>query len=817
MSTVLSKNKLYLFCNLCQMFENFRLKTILIFYFLILLVIGKIHAQSKVIHGFVREKSSLESLPGAHVYLQNRSKGTATNAYGHYSFMVEPGMHQVVVSFIGYMPQQHTLHIQSDTLIHFYLEPITLTEVMVEAERLDISPYDPNRTLLSMQQIKQIPPFLGEYDIMKGLALTPGVNTGTDGQSGIYVRGGTVDQNLVLLDGATVYNNNHLFGMFSVFNPEAIQSVELIKGGFPARYGGRLSSVVNVSMKEGNHEKVKSSLSLGPLNSQFTIDGPLNKGKSSFMISTRGAYTALIGLPWYYYYTQPGMNIETYANYYLYDINVKFNHAFSDTRKLFVSMYGGQDVIYVLQNRQFENNRLQFGWGNKTGSIRYIDLLSPRWFSESMITLNTYDFKSSLSHFNPSDSLARKESLALGSGVFDVNFRQRFEYTATAMHKLSGGIEVIRHRLTPDYYHLENILEQDAFPRSRINRYHFYSTSAYVEDFYQMGFLTLRSGLRLTAWWLDDAQYYSLEPRINLEVPLSPRSAVSAAYTHMKQSLHLLSRPGQGLPVDAWVPITSNVPPQQAHQYSLGYNHRWPFFSLDVGAYYKSMARVLDYRVGFDILANLNQNWETLIEKDGKGRAFGAEFMLEKTHGRFNGWMAYTLAWNQRRFDNINEGQWYNARYDRRHDLNLVAAWKLNQAWKISGTFVAHSGMAVTIPTAQIYDIHGELRSVYTERNNFRMPLYHRLDVSFQREYISKKGRRASLTFGAFNVYGNANPLYMGLNSRSMYNENREYLGYESNYKSGTLFGFIPFFTYSVYFDGRGSRQIPAGITNPEK
>lgn len=780
-----------------------------------------LHAQKVTVHGFVREKGSMESLPGAHVFLHNRSQGATANAYGYYSLMLASGTHEVVVSYTGYLSQRHILQIQNDTLINFYLEPVTLAEVVVEADRLDISDHDPNRTLLSMQQIRQIPPFLGEYDIMKGLALTPGVNTGTDGQSGIFVRGGTVDQNLVLLDGATVYNNNHLFGMFSVFNPEAIQSVELIKGGFPARYGGRLSSVVNINMKEGNREKIKSNISLGPLSSQFTIDGPLGQGRSSFMFSTRAAYLSIIGLPWYYYYRHPRMNIDTYFNYYLYDVNAKFNHSFTDTRKLFVSIYGGHDVFYMLQNNRHEDSRLHFGWGNRTGSIRYIDLLSPRWFSETMFTLNTYDFKTGFQQINPADSLAAKEGLELGSGVFDVNFRQRFEFTASARHRLSAGFELIRHQLTPDYYRLENIPLQDAFPRSRMSRYHFYSASTYLEDYYQVNFLTLRSGLRFASWLLNNKQYYSIEPRINLDVSLTQRSALSAAYTQMKQPLHLLSRPGQGIPVDAWVPVTENVPPQQADQYTLGYNHRWHLFTLDVGAYYKTMRDVIDYQTGVDFLANLNQNWENLIETGGIGRAYGAEFMLEKTHGRFNGWLSYALAWNQRKFENINQWQWYNARYDRRHDLNLVGAWQLNESWKISATFVYHTGMPVTLPKAMIYDIHGDLVPIYTERNNFRMPHYHRLDISLQREYISKRGRRSSMSFGAFNVYANANPLYMGLNKRYIHSSemphdllNNNAIGYITRYRSGTLYGLIPFFSYTVYFDGKGSRRLTSEISS---
>ena len=790
-------------------------KLLLVFHIFLLISLNITRAQVAVLHGFVREKGSMESLPGAHVFLQDRSQGTTANNFGYYSLMLAPGTHEVVVSFTGYLSQRLTIHIENDTLVHFLLEPVTLAEVVVEADRLDISDHDPNRTLLSMQQIKQIPPFLGEYDIMKGLALTPGVNTGTDGQSGIFVRGGTVDQNLVLLDGATVYNNNHLFGMFSVFNPEAVQSVELIKGGFPARYGGRLSSVVNVNMKEGNREKIKSNFTLGPLSSQYTIDGPINRGKSSFMLSGRAAYLSLIGLPWYYYYRQPNTGIDTYFNYYLYDLNAKFNHSFSDSRKLFVSFYGGQDIFYQLSREGGMDIRNQFGWGNKTGSVRYIDLLSPRWFSETMFTLNTYDFKTIFHQTDLNDSLALRQGLELGSGVFDINFRQRFEFTASPRHRLSAGYELIRHQLTPDYYRLENIMQQDAFPRSRMTRYRFYSTSAYVEDYYQLSFLTLRSGLRFAAWWLDDKQYFSLEPRINLEVPLTRNSALTAAYTQMKQPLHLLSRPGQGVPVDAWVPITENVPPQQAHQYSLGFNRRWNLFTLDVGAYYKTMSDVIDYQTGMDFLANLNQPWENLIETGGIGRAYGAEFMVEKTRGRFNGWLAYTLAWNQRKFNNINQGQWYNARYDRRHDLNLVGAWKINDNWKVSATFVYHTGIPVTLPTAMIHDIHGDFVAIYTERNNFRMPHYHRLDLAFQREYISRRGRRASLSFGAFNVYANANPLYMGLNRTGLYTGgpsffDREYIGFETRYRSGTLFGLIPFFSYTVYFDGRGSRRLPA-------
>lgn len=761
-------------------------------------------AQKYSVHGYIREKSSSESLPGATVSLSDRSRGTVANNYGYFSLLLEQGQAQLIVSFSGYQSQQHTILIKSDTLINFYLEPITLSEVVVEAQRTDMAAIDPNRTILSMQQIKQIPPFLGEYDIMKGLALTAGVNTGSDGSSGIHVRGGTPDQNLVLLDGATVYNNNHLFGFFSVFNPEAIQSVEIIKGGFPARYGGRLSSVVNVSMKEGNKEKIKSSLSLGPLSSQFTIDGPLNKGKSTFMWSMRSAYLSLISLPSMYMYRYPATGVNRYYNYYLYDMNAKFNHSFSPKQTLYLSFYSGRDVFLRKERWGGEETASKFGWGNKTASARFVATLSPRLFSETMASVNTFNFNNSalISDQDTSIKKADDKFFSRGSGVFDASIRQRLEYTLSDKHKLTGGIELQRQSLTPDQYKIsENILPA-GYASERKNRYLFHTTAFYVEDFFSTQHLTLRSGIRMAVFYVGKTKYFSPEPRFNLEVPINANSAITLAYSFMKQPIHLLSQPTQGIPIDVWVPVTENMPPQQSHQVSAGYSHSFPQtpYKISLATYYKPSRYVIDYQTGLDYAANLTGKWEEMIETNGIGKAYGLELMIEKTTGRFNGWIAYTLARNQKKFANINNGEWYDARYDRRHDLNLVASYQITPKWKVSSTFTLYSGLTTTIPTAYMLDIYGNEIPVYTKRNNYRMPLYHRLDIAFTKDYVSKRGRKSSFSFGAFNAYGRANPQYLSLNSSSIYGPNYEYLGFINKYQTGTLFGFIPFFNYNVNF-----------------
>lgn len=761
-------------------------------------------SQGVTLHGFVREKGTGESLPGATVALANRSRGTISNEYGYFSLMLSKGEVDIQVSFVGYQPILNSFKMVSDSLVTFYLEPTSIDEVRIVSQRVDISANDPNMTTLTMKQVKKIPPLLGEHDVMKALALTAGVNTGTDGSSSIHVRGGTPDQNLVLLDGATVYNNNHLFGLFSVFNTEAIQSVEIIKNGFPARYGGRLSSVVNVSMKEGNRERIRSNLSVGPLTSQFTIDGPVVKDKSSFMFSSRAAYLSVIGLPAMYLYAYPSSGVNSYVNYIMYDLNAKFNHSFSDNSKLFVSLYAGDDLFYRKERFVDEESKTDFGWGNKTASVRYISSYSPRVFSESMMSVNSFKFGQGYNTKNLSDegTAPSPKSLLIASSVFDVTLRQRLEYTLSSKHRLTGGVELQRQSLRPDQYSLSQNVLPSGYPSERSTEYLFYTSSIYLEDFFTNRYFTLRTGVRGSIFFVGSTRYHSVEPRVNLDILLGKYSAINLAYSKSKQPLHLLSRPSQTLPVDVWVPVTSSVVPQEANQYSAGYTLRVKDlpYKLSLSSYFKPSKKLIDYQTGLDYTANLTSTWEEIIETDGIGRAYGVELMIEKTEGRLNGWIAYTLARNKRKFSGINNGEWFNAHYDRLHDLNIVASYSITDKWKVSSTFILNSGLATTIPTAYILDVHGDEIPVFTKRNNYRMPLYHRLDIAFAKEYVSKKGRKSSVSFGAYNAYGHSNAQYMELTSHSQYDDNREYLGFRNAYSTGTIFGFIPFFSYNVNF-----------------
>ncbi|MDD2550563.1 MAG: TonB-dependent receptor plug domain-containing protein [Bacteroidales bacterium] len=761
-------------------------------------------SQGVTLHGFVREKGTDESLPGATIALADRTRGVVSNEYGYFSLMLAKGEVDIQVSFVGYQPALYTLKMVSDSLVIFHLEPTSIEEVRIVSRRVDISANDPNMTTLSMKQVKKIPHLLGEHDIMKALALTAGVNTGTDGSSSIHVRGGTPDQNLVLLDGATVYNNNHLFGLFSVFNPEAIQSVEIIKNGYPARFGGRLSSVVNVSMKEGNREHIKSNLSISPLTSQFTIDGPVVKDKSSFMFSSRAAYLSVIGLPAMYLYTYPNSGVDSYFNYIMYDVNAKFNHSFSENSKLFVSLYAGDDLFYRKERLAEKESKTDFGWGNKTGSIRYISSSSPRIFSESMMSVNTFKFGQGYNtkSLSNEETTPSPKSLLISSSVFDVTLRQRVEYTLNSKHRLTGGAELQRQSLRPDQYNLSQNVLPSGYPPKRNTEYLFYATSIYLEDFFTNRYFTLRAGIRGSVFYVGDTRYHSIEPRVNLEILLGKYTGINLAYSKTKQPLHLLSRPSQTLPVDVWVPVTSLIPPQEANQYSVGYTLRAKSapYKLSLASYFKPTKKIIDYQVGLDYTANLTNTWEEIIETDGIGKAYGIELMIEKTEGRLNGWIAYTLARNKRKFSGINNGEWFNARYDRLHDLNIVASYNITDRWKVSSVFTINSGLVTTIPTAYILDVYGDEIPVFTRRNNYRMPLYHRLDIAFTKEYISKKGRKSSISFGAYNAYANSNAQYMELTKHNQYEGNREYLGFRNAYSTGTIFGFIPFFSYNIQF-----------------
>jgi len=528
------------------------------------MIAGNIFSQKIAVNGYVKDSSSGESLPYSNVYFTKLATGVAANQYGHFSGMVNKGNIEMVVSFSGYKSEMLKFNIQSDTTLIFYLIAPSIGEVTVASNFGN----DLNRTAIPMSRIKEMPPFLGEYDIIKALALTPGVNSGTDGSSSLFVRGGSSDQNLILLDGATIYSNSHFFGFISVFNPEAISHAELFKGNFPARYGGRLSSVLNITMKEGNTQKNETSITVGPISSQITNQGPLIKGKASYLLSGRATYTSLITLPLYLIL---GEN-EGMFNYLMYDLNAKVNYTFNDREKLFLSIYSGNDFMNVKSKEDKKRTGVGLNWGNTTASLRYTRQFNNRLFSVSQLTFNRFNFNYKLSDESLTKPAEYEPSLALtGSKVSDFTAKQRFEISTGVRNSMGFGFDLANQVFYPDYYKLVNVNYGLNLPDSRNNRYEFFSASAYIEDKYQLTrWLSLNGGLRYSTQFLKDITYHSVEPRIEAEAKTTDNISFSLAYSRMSQPVFQLTNTGQGLPLDVWAPITKNLRPSKADQWSAG-------------------------------------------------------------------------------------------------------------------------------------------------------------------------------------------------------------------------------------------------------
>lgn len=758
-------------------------------------------AQNVMVKGYIHDDLSLEALPYATVYLPERKVGISANQYGYFSIMVGVGKTKMEASYVGYKTVKKYIDFKNDTTLDFYLSPPTIDEVVIVARRSENPSTRINQTVIPMTKIKEIPPLFGEYDVIKALALTPGVNTSGEGSTGLMVRGGTSDQNLVLLDGAMLYNNSHVFGFISNFNPEAISSAELIKGGFSPKFGSRLSSILNVTMKEGNLRENKTNLTVGPISSQFTTEGPLIKEKASYILSGRATYFTLITLPLYLFKDEDSDKF----NYLMYDLNAKVNYKFNDREKVFLSYYSGSDIWNARSNENQRYTGVDMNWTNSTASMRYTKDFSNGLFSISQVVYNRFAFKFNIIDKSLTKPPENKTASAItSSSVEGISARQHFEFTTGIKNKIEVGFEISRQVFHPDYYKLENLNFGANIPSSRDNGHSFFSGVTYIENIYSpYSWFTAEFGLRYATEFLKKQFYQSLEPRINLQFKVHQNITYNLSYTNMTQPVFQLTNTGQGLPIYVWVPITTDIPPAKANQWSTGMKkdlEKWPI-SFQAEIYYKQTSGLIEYNQGVSFITNIARTWNQNVVSNGIGKAYGFELLVSKESGKFNGWLGYTLSRNYRKFDQINNGKWYFARYDRTHDIEMSGVYQVNNSWKVSGVFVISTGQPATLASTVHEDIFGNKIQVFTARNNMRMPTYHRLDLSFSKEIITKKRKRpASLSFGAYNVYNRINPFYVTLDETPVYDERGIVTGIRSRYSSGTLLGIVPFINYSIKF-----------------
>ncbi|MCW3102816.1 MAG: TonB-dependent receptor [Bacteroidetes bacterium] len=700
--------------------------------------------QKFTISGYVKDASNGEYSIGANVYVKELLKGGNTNQYGFYSITVEKGTYHLVVSYIGYQDFVKEIVLDKDMRINVELKPVAINakEVEVTAERSDknVTSSNMGAVKLDMEEIKKIPAFLGEVDVLKTIQLLPGIKSSGDGNTGFYVRGGGPDQNLILLDEAVVYNASHLLGFFSVFNGDAVKSINLIKGGMPAQYGGRLASVLDISMKDGNNKEYHAEGGIGIVSSRLTLQGPIVKDKASFIVSGRRTYIDVLARP----FAKPGSSLKN-SGVYFYDLNAKVNYRLSDKDRIFASGYFGRDIM-TFQDKSADF-KLGIAWGNSTGVLRWNHLFSDKLFMNVSGIFSDYKF-----------SFGAEQSgfeFKLFSGIRDWNAKVDFGYFPSVRHEVKFGVNYVFHTFTPTSVSAKQGETEFDFGPVKKERAH--EAAVYLsDDFDVTEKFRIHAGLRYSYFmkvgpfdrYIKDPmtgqnsgvihytsnqkiqEYGGFEPRFNARYTLNSKSSVKVSYTYNLQYIHLASLSAVTLPTDVWVSCSELVKPQKGSQYALGYfrNFLDNSYETSVEVYYKDLKNQIEYKDGSLPGADVNDNSDNSFVF-GTGKAYGIEFFLKKRVGKFNGWIGYTLSYTKRLFPELNLGKEFYAKYDRRHDASLVLCYDLSKKFNFAAIWVYGTGNAITIPTSY-YVIDGNITYDYSERNAYRMPAYHRLDLS---------------------------------------------------------------------------------------
>ncbi len=756
-------------------------------FILLILQLSDLHCQvprQHTVSGFVREKGSGESLIGVYIYVPDRKSGTVTNNFGFYSLTLpETDSLELVFSYVGFAPETRSTGLRQNTELNVDMtSDIVLGEVEITAERTERISGSGKMSNVKLQvaQVKSVPSLMGEKDVLKVLQLMPGVQKGTEGSSGLYVRGGGPDQNLIILDDAIVYNASHLFGFLSLFNGDALKSIELTKGGFPARFGGRLSSVLEMNMKEGNRQEWHGEGGIGIISSRFTVEGPLKKDKSSLLVSGRRTYADL--------FLRPILKIldEENTGYYFYDLNAKVNYDFGRKNKLYLSGYFGKDKFYLKYKSTGYRENVGFLWGNATATLRWNHLFSDRLFSNTSVVFSNYNF----GIYDEYKVLSENKDYYAEyySGIRDFTLKYDLDYIPNPEHWIKAGITGIMHRFNPHAY-----IQLDVPAEVEIRESDYTDgteTGLYIEDTWQpLQTLKLNAGIRLSSFIAESRIYMYPEPRLSVAWRIKDDLAIKGSYASMSQYIHMLSNTGISLPTDLWVPATDRVRPQHSEQIAVGLAKDFDRhdLALSIEGYYKTMKNVIGYREGASFMA-INDpadidppEWEDNVTS-GRSWSYGAEIMLQKKAGRFSGWIGYTLSWTFMQFDSLNQGRKYYARYDRRHDISLTGTYRINDRIRVSGTWIYGTGNAVSLSLSE-YPVtphtYPDIQSVYYsensnftpelymtfwameqgEKNNFRMKPYHRLDlgIEFRKQ---KKWGESIWEVSIYNVYNRLNPFF---------------------------------------------------------
>jgi hypothetical protein len=778
-----------------------------------------IYGQFVILSGYISEEKSKENLPYATVQSANDLKSGATsNAYGFYSFPIQANVSTTIVfSHLGYERVLLEIKVSSDTTINIALAPSNqlLKEVIIDSEEMMYNSL--HHQTIQTDLIRQTPTLLGEKDVFKTLQLLPGVQRGIEGSNTFYVRGGGGDQNLVIVDDATIYNANHIFGFVSTVNTDAMKRVDFYKGSFPARYGGRIASVTDIQLKEGNREKTKVEGGIGTLSARLTIEGPLLKKKSSFLLSSRRSFIDLI--------TKPFMPASNEFGYQFYDVNLKANFDLGQKDRLYFSGFIGGDKLdikeKITKQQSTTKTKTELGWINRNASVRWNHLFSNKLFLNTSVIHSHYNFFFT-DTYNRSGSNANYTHTKFNSRINDYTIKSDLDYFHSAKHTFKAGLALTYHVFTPRQFYSKNEALAEEERTKQI--YKTQEASLYAEDYWEISkAILLDFGLRTTHFITKENSYTFLEPRVQFYAKIFKDLNFNAGYTRSNQFLHLLSNTGVGLPTDLWVPATAKAPPQQGDQFSAGLSRSFnkSTYLISIETYRRWMRNIIAYKPDA-VFLNTSElsnefTWEDNIAS-GIGESYGTEFLFEKKQGKITGRVAYTVSWVVHQFDEINNGKRFFPRHDSRNNIVLFCHYKISDKINISANWLYSTGNALTVPQAYYYGnvaIGNEFRNslmptgsvvdLVTEEidrlpysgsvNSFRGEAYHRLDLSVQL-HKKKKHYERFWEFGLFNAYNRKNPYYYYLEKSNDYVNN----GQRIDLKKKSLFSILPSISYNLKF-----------------
>ena len=790
-----------------------------------------------IFSGYLLDATTGEAMIAATIYEKTSFKATTTNNFGFFSLTLPAGEHTIVLSFLGYETKEIKVNKTQQSSIR--LQPTTsdLTEVVISATKDKAVEEDAVQSAqigvmrISPKKLKAIPALAGEADVLKAITLLPGVKPGIDGAAGFYVRGGGADQNLILLDGVPMYNPYHLFGFLSTFNPDAINNIEITKGAFPARYGGRLSSVLDITTKDGNNQAWEKKVSAGLLSAKFTINGPIIKDRSSISVSARRTLLDLLIAP---IAAQRSKGFKSIVTYNFGDINLKYNYKISNKDKIYVSGFYSRDALKFREKSKEKDFAIQQlrdreGWQNGIGSFRWNHLFNDKLFLNTTAYISNYNYFSTqrkeVDSQNESLIASSLQETEYRSTIQDVAIKQDYHYFLNPNHTIRFGGSAIFHTFKPGVNTLFQKTGTETLQGTSLdNTIKAKEYALYAEDNMTIGKkIKINVGIHASAFSVEDTTYTSLQPRISARFLVNQNWSIKGGYAQMAQYLHLLTSSSLSKSSDLWVPVTKKIKPPTSTQYSVGTAFNIGQYGIEIEGYYKDMNQLIDYKEGAEFSVS-NEQWEEKVES-GKGKSYGAEIFLQKKKGRLTGWLGYTLSWTNRQFEFINFGETYSYKYDRRHDISVAANYKFNKRWSFNGTWVFFSGALVTVPTANhlnpnfkygdrfawfqfpnsdgaifnITDNNPGINQSASKRNNYRLPDYHRLDLSAVWKLTTKKDNQAELTFGLTNAYNKFNPSFFSGDVQLNPSDDNPN-GVESTVNAFSPFPIMPTVSYQLEF-----------------